>query len=226
MLHLAFIKRQVVRSRKQAAVFVLCVILSMITLIALNGFSTSVHEALMNDARRLQAGDIIIKSRYDFTPALKAAVARFAADGRIATARMYEFYSIVRTVEEERSLLAMLKVAGRGYPFYGQVVLASGHGFEQALQPGTVIVESGLLERLALSVGDVLRVGNADLTIADVVTLEPDRPVTFFHLDHGFSSTRKTWTPWGWSIKPPVCATDCYSKFLTPPGWTPLPPHS
>jgi len=180
MLHLAFIKRQVVRSRKQAAVFVLCVILSMITLIALNGFSTSVHEALMNDARRLQAGDIIIKSRYDFTPALKAAVARFAADGRIATARMYEFYSIVRTVEEERSLLAMLKVAGRGYPFYGQVVLASGHGFEQALQPGTVIVESGLLERLALSVGDVLRVGNADLTIADVVTLEPDRPVTFF----------------------------------------------
>jgi putative ABC transport system permease protein len=180
MLHLAFIKRQVVRSRKQATVFVLCVILSMITLIALNGFSTSVHQALMNDARRLQAADIIIRSHYAFTPALQATVSRLSADGRIAAARLYEFYSIVRTVGEDRSLLAMLKVAGYGYPFYGRVRLASGNDFAQALRPGTIIVEAGLLERLGLSVNDPLRVGDVDLTIADVVTLEPDRPVTFF----------------------------------------------
>jgi len=180
MLHPAFIRRQVVRSRKQATVFVLCVVLSMITLIALNGFATSVHQALMNDARRLQAGDIIIRSHYAFTPGLQAAVNRLAADTRISAARLYEFYSIVRTRGEDRSLLAMLKVTGRGYPFYGQVVLTSGNRFDQVLQPGTVIVEAGLLERLALSVGDTLRVGDADLTIADVVTLEPDRPVTFF----------------------------------------------
>ena len=140
MLHLAFIKRQVVRSRKQATVFVLCVILSMITLIALNGFSTSVHQALMNDARRLQAADIVIKSRYDFTPALRSAVARLANNSRIAAARMHEFYSIVRTTGEDRSLLAMLKVAGHGYPFYGQVVLASGQRFDRTLQPGATIV--------------------------------------------------------------------------------------
>lgn len=180
MLHLGFIKRQVARSRKQATVFVLCVVLSMITLIALNGFSASVHEALMNDARRLQAGDISIRSHYAFTPALQAAVLRLVKDGRISAARLYEFYSIVRTRGESRSLLAMLKVAGRGYPFYGQVELASGNRFERALQPGTAVVESGLLERLALSVGDTLRVGDADLTIADVVILEPDRPVNFF----------------------------------------------
>lgn len=180
MLHPAFIKRQVVRSRKQATVFVLCVVLSMITLIALNGFATSVHQALMNDARRLQAGDIIIRSHYDFTPGLQAAVTRLAADDRISAARLYEFYSIVRTRDDDRSLLAMLKVTGQGYPFYGQVVLTSGKRFDQVLQPGAVIVEAGLLERLALSVGDTLRVGDADLTIADVVTLEPDRPVTFF----------------------------------------------
>jgi len=180
MLHPAFIKRQVVRSRKQATVFVLCVVLSMITLIALNGFATSVHQALMNDARRLQAGDIIIRSHYDFTPGLQAAVTRLAADDRISAARLYEFYSIVRTRDDDRSLLAMLKVTGQGYPFYGQVVLTSGKRFDQVLQPGAVIVEAGLLEILALSVGDTLRVGDADLTIADVVTLEPDRPVTFF----------------------------------------------
>ena len=180
MLHLAFIKRQVIRSRKQATVFVLCVVLSMFTLIALNGFSTGVHQALMNDARRLQAGDIIVRSHYDFTPALQTTVSRLADDDRLLAARLYEFYSIVQTRDEDRSLLAMLKVPGFGYPFYGQVVLASGKPFELVLQPGAVIVEAGLLERLALSVGDALQVGEANLTIADVVTLEPDRPVTFF----------------------------------------------
>ncbi|MDX2510775.1 MAG: hypothetical protein QNK25_01890, partial [Desulfobacterales bacterium] len=180
MLHIPFIKRQIMRSRKQATVFVLCVVLSMITLIALNGFSASVHRALMNDARRLHAGDIIIRSHYVFSPALTTAVSRLREDGRLSEARLYEFYSIVRNTAENRSLLAMLKVAGRGYPFYGQVELASGSRFDRALQPGTTIVASGLLERLSLAVGDTLRVGNAALTIVDVVTLEPDRPVTFF----------------------------------------------
>lgn len=180
MLHFQFIKQQIVRSRKQATVFVLCVVLSMITLIALNGFSDSVHRALMNDARRLHAGDIIVRSHYDFSPQLEEAVSRLQAAGRVSAARLYEFYSIVRTLGESRSVLAMLKVAGRGYPFYGKVELASGKPFARVLRPGTVVVEAGLLERLALTVGDTLRVGNADLTIVDVVNVEPDRPVTFF----------------------------------------------
>ncbi|MCP3954943.1 MAG: hypothetical protein GY697_22385, partial [Desulfobacterales bacterium] len=113
MLHAPFIKRQIMRSRKQATVFVLCVVLSMITLIALNGFSASVHKALMNDARSLHAGDIIIRSHYAFTPSLTTAVSRLQTGGHLSAARLYEFYSIVRTTTENRSLLAMLKVAGR-----------------------------------------------------------------------------------------------------------------
>ncbi|MCP3954686.1 MAG: FtsX-like permease family protein, partial [Desulfobacterales bacterium] len=114
------------------------------------------------------------------TPSLTTAVSRLQTGGHLSAARLYEFYSIVRTTTENRSLLAMLKVAGRGYPFYGQVGLASGSRFDRALKPGGTIVESGMLERLSLSVGDTLRVGNAALTILDVVTHEPDRPVTFF----------------------------------------------
>ncbi len=180
MLHAAFIKRQIVRSRKQAVVFVLCVVLSMITLIALNGFSASVHLALLSDARRLHAGDIIVRSHYAFTPSLQAAVSRLQDAGRLAAARLYEFYSIVRTTGENRSVLAMLKIAGQGYPFYGEVELRSGRPFDQVLRPGTTLVDAGLLERLDLAVGDVLRVGNIALTIADVVAVEPDRPVSFF----------------------------------------------
>ena len=37
-MHIHFIGRQIIRSRKQAFVFVLCVALSIITLVSLNGF--------------------------------------------------------------------------------------------------------------------------------------------------------------------------------------------
>src|SRR5690606_10630368 len=48
--------------------------------------------------------------------------------------------------------------------------------------PGRVIVERAFLDRLGVQVGDTLRVGDATLTIADIITFEPDRPTTFFAL--------------------------------------------
>ena len=68
-LHKHFITRQIIRSRRQAFVFVVCVALSIVTLIALNGFSAGVHIALLNDARSLHAADVIVRSNHDFTPA-------------------------------------------------------------------------------------------------------------------------------------------------------------
>ncbi len=75
-----------------------------------------------------------------------------------------------------------LKVVEPGWPFYGEVVLASGAALFDVLKPGQVIVEQGLLERLGVQVGDRLRLGDATLTIADVLVGEPDRPVNFFAL--------------------------------------------
>src|SRR6185369_12513610 len=69
-----------------------------------------------------------------------------------------------------------------GYPFYGQVLLASGRPFHQVLTPGNIVVEQALLDRLRIRVGDALRVGNATLTVRDVLLQEPDRPVNFFAL--------------------------------------------
>ena len=180
MIHGTFIYRQLTRSRKQASVFVLCVVLSMVSLIALNGFSDSVNQSLLRDARKLHAGDIIIKSRHAFSPGIRSTVDAFRERGAVESARIYEFYSVVRNPAENRSVLSMLKIAGAGYPFYGRVGLASEKPFHQVLGEGRVVVERGLLERIGASVGDQLQVGSASLTIVDVVTVEPDRPVSFF----------------------------------------------
>lgn len=181
-IHIHFIVRQIIQSRRQAFVFVLCVALSIVTLIALNGFSASVRTSMQKDAKKLHAADIIIHSHYDLSPAVIDAVAQLEAGDEIRGTRVWEFYSMVRSQNDQDSLLANLKVVQAGYPFYGKVALKSGRDFSSVLKKGSIIVAPALLERLKLDEGAQLHVGNALLKISDVVLTEPDQPVNFFFL--------------------------------------------
>ena len=182
LLHFTFIRRQLASTRSQSLVFLLCVALSMVTLVALTGFGDSVDRALTRDARALIGADIVVQSNFAFDPAVDAAVAQIAVRGEATIARTWEFYSVVRRSGEDGSLLSNLKVVDPGWPFYGAVELASGAALHDVLAPGHVIVEQAFLERLGVQVGDPLRVGDAVLTIADIISFEPDRPTTFFAL--------------------------------------------
>jgi putative ABC transport system permease protein len=182
ILHPQFIIRQIIRSRRQAVVFVLCVGLSIVTLISLNGFSDSVNSSLLNDAKTLHAADIIIRSYQELSPATVNAVRQLEDQNQILSNRVWEFYSVVRSQNTRDSLLAKLKIVQPGYPFYGQVLLKSGRKFDSVLAPGRIIVAQHLLDRLGLSEGDSLHVGSTTLTVSDVVLQEPDQPVNFFML--------------------------------------------
>ncbi|MBW2482886.1 MAG: FtsX-like permease family protein [Deltaproteobacteria bacterium] len=182
MLNLRFIIRQIARSRRQAVVFVLCVALSIVTLISLNGFSDSVNTSLLNDAKTLHAADIIVRSYQEISPATVNAVRQLEDQDQIISNRVWEFYSVVRSQKSRDSLLAKLKIVEPGYPFYGAVVLKSGRKLDDALAPGRIVVAQHLLDRLDLRVGDPLHIGSTTLTIGDVVLQEPDQPVNFFML--------------------------------------------
>ena len=182
MVNLRFIGRQLTGAKRQCTVFVLCVALSMITLVSLGSFSRSVQSSLLRDAQALHAADIIIHAHAPLPSGLEAEIARLVAQGTMKSARYYDFYSVVQKASGEGSLLCDLKVVEPGYPFYGQLQLASGRPFGVVLMPGSLVVEQSLLDRLGLRVGDALRVGNARLTIRDVLLQEPDRPVNFFAL--------------------------------------------
>ena len=179
-MHITFIYRQITSSLKQTTVFVACVVLSLVTLVSLGGFGESVNTSLLRDARKLLAADIVVESGFPFDETLEAELARLQADPGITVARTYTFITIVRAPEGENSLLSELKAVEPGYPFYGEVGLASEIPFREALLPGKVIVGQNLLDRMGMQIGDPLVIGEATLTIADVVTYEPDRPVDFF----------------------------------------------
>ncbi len=180
MLHRSFILKQVTRSGRQAMVFVLCVTLSIVTLAALGGFRTSVNEAVLDDARALHGGDIIVHSHQPLSEPLAGVVASWESKGAVRSLKAYEFYTVVRAQGGDRTLLAGLKVVEPGYPLYGAIDLQSGRRFEDVLTPGNIVVEASLLDRLGVRLGDSLHVGSSTLVIRDVVIREPDRPVSLF----------------------------------------------
>ena len=177
-----FVIRQIARSRRQATVFVLCVALSIVTLISLNGFSASVNSTMLNDAKTLHAADIVIHAHSDLSPAVLNSVEQLEANNEILAARVWEFYSVVRSQKSKDSLLAKLKLVQPGYPFYGRVLLKSGRPFSRVLAAGRTIVAQSLLDRLNLQVGDALHIGSTTLKIEDVVLQEPDQPVNLLSL--------------------------------------------
>ncbi len=184
VVHRQFVYRQLLSTRQQGGILILCVALAVVTHVTIGSLRRSVQTALLNDTKQLHAADIIVGSNTAFAPETVAALTALQEQGRAELAQVYVFYSMVRTLSptDDASLLAYLKVVEAGYPFYGQVQLVSGRELHEVLTPGNVIVESRLLERLGLRVGDRIHIGKTTLTIRDGVLREPDRPVQFFSL--------------------------------------------
>ena len=182
MRKLLLVQRQISASLHQSVLFVLCVALSLVTLVTLSGFSRSVHSSFLKDARVLHAADLILHSHAPFSRIMLSELSALEHRKAIKRARVYEFYSVVRAAGQPSSLLANVKVVEPGYPFYGSVDLASGRPFPEVLAPGSVVVEQALLDRLHLKTGDKLKLGRASFRIRDIVLQEPDRPTNFFSL--------------------------------------------
>ncbi len=180
MIHLNFIRRQLTTARQQSLIFVLCVALAIVTLVGLNSFGTSINRTLLRDAQELLAADAVIDSSYPFSEPLVNTLADLDARNQVDYTQLTGLFTVARLPSETDSLLVDLKAVEPAYPFYGEAVLASGRALHNVLQPGTVVVEQLILDRLGLQIGDSLRLGDATLAIGDVLVSEPDRPVNFF----------------------------------------------
>ncbi len=177
-----FLLRELLYSKKQAAIYILCVALSLVSLLAVNSFRRDIDRAISGDAKALHGGDIILHSHYELSPGLQRAVMGLTEDKRATAVRTREFYSVVRTSDESGSLLCNIKVVENGYPLYGRVDLASGREFSEVLDAGKIVVGHGLLDRLGIVVGDQLLIGKTLFEVADVILYESAKPVRFFNI--------------------------------------------
>jgi len=182
MMHYRFLIRDIYDSGKLSILFMFCVALSITSLTALNSFKRDVEQFLLSDAQALHGGDIIIHAHQPISLILQQNINNLEARQQVEQLKTYNFYSVVRPGGSEKSLLANIKVVEPAYPFYGSVTLKSGLDFREVLKPGKIVVAQEVLERLSISVGTKLHIGDGVLEIADIVLHETTRPVSFLSI--------------------------------------------
>ena len=159
--------------------FTICVALSIATLTAINSFRRDVHTSLIDEARALQGGDIIVHSHQPISGKLQQAVDSLAVENRITVQNTYEFSTVARTDRNGKSLLVNIKAVESDYPFYGEVALTSGKQLGSVLRAGTVVADQEVLDRLNVDPGANISIGGRAFDIAGIVEFESMRPVSF-----------------------------------------------
>ncbi|OGA26236.1 MAG: ABC transporter permease [Betaproteobacteria bacterium RIFCSPLOWO2_02_FULL_67_26] len=144
-------------------------------------FGDRVNQALTRDAHQLLGADLLITSDHPLDP-------RFSGEARkqgLASASSTRFISMAR--RNEASQLAGVKAVSEGYPLRGRLRIAPALNVADAEADrvpgeGGVWVDERLALALGVGVGDAIELGASRLTVSAILTLEPDRGVTFFNL--------------------------------------------
>ena len=159
------------------------VMLAVAALTAVGFFADRLSSGLQRDARQLLGGDAVVSSDRPTPPELIAK----ATELGLRTAQLANFPSMARAPDAQggATRLVAVKSVTASYPLRGRLKLQSLQVADAldtvvaAPQPGTVWVDPSLLEALQLKVGSPLLLGDATLTIARVIVIEPDRGAGF-----------------------------------------------
>lgn len=157
---------------------IVAVTLAVAALTAVGFFADRLKGGLARDARALLGGDAVVVSD---TPTPAAFRERAAALG-LQGVQTLMFPSMARATETQggASRLIALKAVPTGYPLRGSLETApnaeaAGERTRDVPRRGEAWVDAALLEALELRMGDALLLGDAQLRIARVIKLEPDR---------------------------------------------------
>jgi putative ABC transport system permease protein len=158
------------------------VMLAVAALTAVGFFADRLAAGLARDARSLLGGDAVVAS----DKPTAAEISTRARELGLKLSSSTSFPSMARAPEAQggTTRLVAVKAVGGGYPLRGELQVTDAPGGAVAParngpEAGTVWVDAGLLDALQLQVGDSLLLGEAQLKIARVIVIEPDRGAGF-----------------------------------------------
>jgi len=162
-------------------VLALALVIAVASVTSVAFFADRVRQALVSEAQQLIGADALVVSDHP----LDASYRDEALRRGLAVADATGFISMSRKGDEAQ--LAGIKAVSDGYPLRGKLRVATEAGGtdEEArgIPPrGAVWVDERLPAALNAKVGDRIELGEASFVIDRVLTMEPDRGVTFFNI--------------------------------------------
>lgn len=162
-------------------IFLLCLILGVGAIAAVQSVSQSFSDSLRYDGRYLLGGDLEIRTLYN--PVTAEQRAHIEQNyGRISV--MTETRAMVRRGDEQKSAIADIKAADAAYPLYGAVEVADDNGAKVETPLAELLgskekgfgalAEKELMRRLGAKVGDAVFIGKQRFTLSGVMVKQPD----------------------------------------------------
>ena len=155
--------------------FLITLTLSLATYLTLDSIQQAVNTYITDNQRALVGGDLVLESNQEW-PAQVLEQVRSLPDDQV----VYDHQFSSMAVTEEQTLLVRIKGVTPAYPLYGEAQTESGKPLWQQLRPDTIVIAPEVLQGLNASVGDSVTIGDGQFTISDVLTKEPDRPLSAF----------------------------------------------
>lgn len=176
--------REARASWRRLLFFFLCVAIGVGAIVALRSVIQSARDALVAEARRLAASDLLVSTNRPWTPELREAVGKRLRDGGVTdVTEAIETATMARPADEGKAVARPVEVQGvqAAFPHYGTVEIQGGQPYSHALlKDRGALVRPELLTQFDLRVGDQIVIGDVAFTIRGVVLSEPGRRAGFF----------------------------------------------
>jgi putative ABC transport system permease protein len=143
-------------------------------------FADRVRQALTSEAHQVLGADMLLVADHAWSAEVRDEIARRG----LSRAESMNFVSMTRASGE--AVLSAVKAVTPGYPLRGRLRIAPALSAPDAdtrevPQAGTVWLDERLTAALKVGTGDAIELGNARFRVAAVLTLEPDRGVSFMN---------------------------------------------
>jgi len=156
-------------------IFIACLILGVAAIAGVGTLSSSIAEGLRANGQLILGGDIDI--RLTSRAATEEEKSWLEKQGTVS--EMQILRAMVRAPATDKRLLSELKSVDDLYPLAGSLTLTSGEAHKPLLgqindQYGA-LVETTLLDRMEIKVGDKLQIGTLPVEVRGVIAREPDK---------------------------------------------------
>jgi len=162
-------------------VLAMALVIAVASVTSVAFFADRVGQALVRDAHQLLGADLVLASDHPW----KAQVEEDIRAHGLEAAAAVNFISMAFV--GDKSQLSGVKAVTVNYPLRGRLRVAAAPGApdapaEHGPRKGTVWLEERLVSALGAPVGSRIRLGRAELEVAAVLTLEPERSASFFNI--------------------------------------------
>jgi putative ABC transport system permease protein len=156
-------------SRRRLLLFSISITLGIAALVSIGSFRHSLARAIDDQARSLIGADLVVSSTRPFRPEDEALLHSLGEP----QAREIRFATMASFPKSNGTRLANVRALGGDFPFYGPMETAPPAAAKEFRQGGQAIVDESLLLQFHAEIGDPIKIGESQFTIAGALKKMP-----------------------------------------------------